>query len=227
MYYQDYGEGSNIVFLHGWGVTGRTFDKVSRHFDNYHVWILDLPGFGLSPEPEVCTTDYYVSKLSDFIIENKISNPIIIGHSFGGRIAIKYASKYHVSKLILIDSGGIVEHGFMYHIKVMLYKTLKFFKIKNKMGSTDYKNASLQMKKVLVNATNESLIPYMKKINCETLIIFGKNDEITPVDHGKIMETNIKNSGLVVIPNSGHFPYIENPKYFLLVVDSFLSCDSK
>ena len=226
MYYQEYGKGKPLIFLHGWGQSHETFLPFVKHFDDYRVILVDLPGFGKSPDPIYYNLDYYVHKLHTLVIEKGYDKPIIVGHSFGGRLAIKYASKYDVSKLILVDSAGIKHHGFRYYCKIYWYKLKKRLGMKPKGGSTDYQNASNIMKKVLISVTNESLINCMKKISCSTLLIFGEKDSVTTVADARVMEKYIRNSGLVVIPEAGHFSYLDRPNYFLLVLDSFLSSDA-
>ena len=225
LYYQEYGKGEPLIFLHGWGQSHETFLPFIKHFNDYRVVLVDLPGFGKSLEPIYYDLDYYAQELHALVIEKGYEKPIIVGHSFGGRVAIKYASKYDVSKLVLVDSAGIKHHDFRYYCKIYWYKLKKKLGLHPKGGSTDYQNASSIMKKVLISVTNESLISSMKNISCSTLLIFGERDEVTKVADAKVMEKYIRNSGLVVIPEAGHFSYLDKPKYFLLVLDSFLSSD--
>lgn len=227
MNFEVYGNGEEVIFLHGWGQSLETFYPIKKYFSNNKIYLVDLPGFGKSRNPEEYNLDYYVAILRKFIIENKINNPIILGHSFGGRIAIKYSSIYNVKKLILVNSAGIIHHGFKYKVKVFLYKFLKKIGIKINMGSSDYKNCNDELKKVLVSVTNESLIDAMKKIEAQTLLIYGSNDQITPVADAKLIEEYIRNSALVIIPNAAHFSYLDNPIYFALVLESFLMSDIK
>lgn len=226
MYYEEYGEGQTLIFLHGWGQNLKTFYKMKDHFEDYHCILIDLPGFGQSEEPKGYSLDYYVNELRRLIDEKNLRDFVLIGHSFGGRIAIKYASKYCVKKIILIDSAGIIHHNYKYFFKVMLYKVKKRLHIQNNMGSSDYLQASPVMRRVLCSVTNESLIEAMKRINAQALLVFGEEDTITPVDDGRIMEKYIRDSGLVIIPRAGHFSYLDNPNYVYLVLDSFIVGDA-
>lgn len=224
------GEGENIILLHGWGANRYTWDKVYKHLiKNYKVYRFDLPGFGDSPEPEeAISIDELGDILNELCIRIKIDNPIILGHSYGGRIAIKYASKYNLKKLILVDSAGIKHKvKFKNRFKIRLYKILKKLHINVKMGSSDYKQASPVMKSMIVKAINDDLTSILEKIKVPTLIIWGENDTATPLNDAKILNEKIKNSGLVVIDKVGHFPYIENYQYFIIVLDSFLGYDEK
>lgn len=208
--YEVYGSGKSIIYLHGWGMNKDSFKRVLN--TNYKNYLIDLPGFGNSPLNKGYFLDDYVFKLKEFIDDLKIENPIIIGHSFGGRIAIKYSSMYDVKKLILVDSAGI-----------NLFSFKKMFNKIFKRGSVDYNNSSSYLRKTLVNVVNEDLRNNLKGISCETLIINGKKDKITPYKMARFLNKGIVNSGLVIIPKCGHIPFIERPKYYKLVVESFLS----
>ena len=106
--YVQYGnsKGKDVVLLHGWGQNIEMMNPIGERLKNdYHITILDLPGFGKSSEPTYDWTVYdYYEMLKEFLKELKIKNPILIGHSFGGRISIIYASKEKVDKLVLLAS---------------------------------------------------------------------------------------------------------------------------
>ena len=96
-----YGEGEyTLVLLHGWGQNIEMMKPIGNAFSKeYKVLIPDLPGFGQSIEPDTIWTMYdYVECIHGLLEKLKIKNPILIGHSFGGKISLIYASKYEVSK---------------------------------------------------------------------------------------------------------------------------------
>ncbi len=235
------GEGkTHVVLLHGWGQSTKAFETVSNHLSkSFKVFNLDLPGFGRSEKPPYpYGTKEYAETLKTIIEEYNIIDPIIIGHSFGGRVAIQYASNNHqVKKLVLIDSAGIVhKKALKYYVKIYLFKILKnVFKLpvlKNyrnrvlsKFGSTDYKNADEFMRKTLVKVVNEDLKDELARITCPTLLIWGTNDEVTPIQDAYIMNELLKDSGIVKIEKAGHFSYLENMSLFLSVLDVFFKED--
>ncbi|ADU31581.1 alpha/beta fold hydrolase [Evansella cellulosilytica] len=238
------GEGSPVILLHGWGANIQAFSPVHQHLAKHHkVYTLDLPGFGESEEPpEQWGTEDYTDFLHAFIQQLKINNPILIGHSNGGRISIFYSVKYGgVKKVILVDSAGIKpKRKLNYYLKVYTFKTLKHIlslpilkkykedilaKVKSKTGSTDYKNASGVMQQTMVKVVNEDLQHLMPKMNIPVLLIFGENDTATPVSDGKRMEELIPDAGLVVLKNAGHFAYLDQLHQFLVIVDKFLEKD--
>lgn len=235
--YEIVGTGEPIILLHGWGTSKDTFSSITQILkEKYEVHLIDLIGFGNSSEPfKPLNLNEYVLFLRYYIEKNNITNPIILGHSFGGRIAIVYTALYKdTKKLILVDSAGIKRRfNLKVWYKVRLYKIKKWwykitfnYKAYNKLittsGSNDYKNASLVMKATLSNVVKNDLRKYLKMINIETLIIWGKDDKVTPYNDALIMNRLLKNSGLVTFENTGHFPYLENKKQFNIVIKEYL-----
>ena len=112
IYYEIYGNSDKtVLILPGWGNTRNTFINIINLLkENYKVFIIDYPSFGNSPIPNRELSIYdYAQLVSNFIKENSINNPIIIAHSFGGRIVSILFSKYNfkINKLVLMDVAGI------------------------------------------------------------------------------------------------------------------------
>lgn len=229
--YIQYGSGKDIVLLHGWGQNiemmkplGDKFSKTNR------ITIIDLPGFGDSSEPNDELTIYDYNEILEEILKKlKIKNPIIIGHSFGGRIAMINASRNDVEKLVLFGSPCIARIPKL-SFKVRILKFLKKVPIVNKLegfakrhiGSRDYKNASEVMRKVLVNTVNTDLSDCCKKIKCPTLLIWGDNDTEVDVKEAKQIESMIEDAGLIILPNSTHYAYLENLNHVVNILRNFL-----
>ena len=236
VYYEKIGEGIPIIFLHGWGCSSDIFKVVAKDIvDKYSVYLIDFPGFGKSVEPDyLIDVKEMAHMLKAFISDLDIEAPIIVGHSYGGRVAAEYASRFNcINKLILIDSAGIKRFNIKKSIKVFIYKFKKwFYRITKKLmkynelllnsGSNDYVNSSPIQKIMLINAVNYDQKHIFKRIKCETLIIWGVNDVTTSIKDGRKIYRLIKNSELVVIPDAGHFPFVENYNYFIKVLKSFL-----
>lgn len=241
--YEVDGNGKPLLLLHGWGCDVNIFKPIlpyfQQHFTTYRI---DFPGFGKSPEPlEAWTNDDYVELTKKFISQLNIENPIVLGHSFGGRVAIKMATQIPIHKLILTGSAGVKPtRTLSYYIKIYSYKFLKwvstlpllgiFLKplresyVQN-MGSSDYKNATNVMRQTLSNVVNTDLQEIMPKILTPTLLLFGDRDTATPVAYGEIMEKLMPNAGLVVMQNTGHYTFIDQTQWFIKIVDSFLEKD--
>ena len=92
-------------------------------------------------------------------------------------------------------------------------------------GSEDYRNSSGIMRSSFVKIVNEDLTPILKDIPCETLLVFGENDEATPVEKGKLMEKEMPDAALVIFENDDHYAYFHQAKRFNLVLDAFLRSD--
>jgi len=228
--YIQYGKGSDIILLHGWGQNIEMMKPLGDKLEkDYRITIVDLPGYGKSEEPKTEWTIYdYCDVIEELIKELKIKNPIVMGHSFGGRVAIIYASRESVKKLVLFGTPCIRKEEKL-NVKVKLLKTLKKVPIlknfeefaKKHMGSTDYRNATPIMRKILVNTVNEDLSQCAKKIKCPTLLIWGDMDEAVSLDEARELEKLIMDSGLVVYESGTHYTYLEFLNPIIGVLKSF------
>lgn len=246
IYYEIHGSGKEIVLLHGWEASIDAFKPVIDYFSNtFKVIALDLPGFGKSDLPKnAWGIDNYASLVKEFLDKMFISYPILIGHSFGGRIIISLVANGGIKahKIVLIDSAGIKpKRKIRYYVKVYTFKAIKnllqmpFLKYKtdnvierarNIFGSGDYKNTSGVLRETMVKVVNEDLKGLLPKINAPTLLIWGENDKVTPISDGKQMEKLIPDAGLVVLKDAGHFSYLEKQNEFNLIVGHFLRNDA-
>ena len=239
------GDGYPVILLHGWGGAISSFTPVHNHLEcKFKTFSIDLPGFGNSDAPSSpWSTEEYANLLEKFINVMGINNPIIIGHSFGGRIAIRLASSIPVKKLILIDSAGIKpKRSFKYYLKVYSYKTAsRFLKLpiislftanllesmRQRFGSKDYQNASPILRAILVKTVNEDLKHLLPQIKSPTLLVWGDEDTATPLTDAFVMEKLIPDSGLVRFPGVGHFSYLERINDFLIIIDNFLQNEAQ
>lgn len=238
--YQDEGEGKVILLLHGWQDNLRTFDAIAQILsETNRVIYLDLPGFGQSETPKkTWNLDDYVVFVKNFIQKLEIQVDIIVGHSFGGRIAIKGAAtnNLQLAKIILINSAGIAKSktplNFILKILAKIGNVLisippfvfwkeklreKFYK---SIGS-DYLNAGA-MRETFLKIIAEDLSESAKKINIPTLLIWGENDTETPLSDGKLFSQIIPHSKLEIIKEAGHFAHQEKPKEVAKLIQEFL-----
>lgn len=228
--YIQYGKGKDIILLHGWGQNIEMMKPLGDKLeDKYRLTIIDFPGFGDSPEPkEVFKVEDYCEVVEDLVKVLKIKNPTLIGHSFGGRVSIMFASRNEVDKLILFGSPCF--HKEEKSLKLQTLRTLKKVPGINKLegfakkhiGSRDYKNASEMMRKILVEVINEDLEKYARKIKCPTLLMWGDNDLEVPVDDARKMEKIIDDAALIVFPNSSHYAYLENLNQVVKIIKEFV-----
>lgn len=231
--YIRYGKKSKdtVVLLHGWGQNIQMMKPIGDALqNNFDVIIIDLPGHGNSEEPKYAwNVDDYVECVKQLLDELKVKNPILIGHSFGGKTSLLYASKYKVKKLILFGSPFKKEITKL-SLKTKILKTAKKIPVLNKLegfakkhiGSTDYKNATPLMREILVNTVNLDITEEVKKIDCPTLIVWGDLDDQVPVEEAYELEDLIDDSGVVVYENCTHYAYLERLSQTIKVINSFL-----
>lgn len=235
-----------IILMHGWGCNHTTLASIENIALScgYRVINVDFPGFGASQEPnDVWGVEMYTRLIEQLVGELGIKSPILLGHSFGGRVAILYGSRNDVEKMILVDSAGIKpKRSLKYYWKVYSFKTMKRImylmygkenaerrldRRRAKAGSSDYANASPMMRRILSKVVNEDLTDKLTKIKAPTLLIWGENDTATPLTDAKKMERLIPDAGLVSFPGCGHYSFLDNTGQFAAVLRSFLSDDSR
>lgn len=235
------GEGNPILLLHGWGCSNEIFRDIQQVLSqNYTTYNFDFPGFGASYEPDtVWGTEDYTAMVEQFVKDKNINNPALVGHSFGGRISIIYASRNSVSRVVLVDAAGIKpKRPLKYYWKVYTFKALKWLcntflpkqtakavidKRRKGSGSSDYNNASPMMRAILSKVVNEDLTHLLAKIKAPTLLFWGNMDTATPLSDAKTMERLIPDAGLVVAHGTGHFSFIENAGLFKVVMKNFFN----
>ena len=233
------GNGEPVFLLHGWGCNGEIFKSIQEVLATaYTTYSFDFPGFGASDEPTaVWGVEEYTRMVEQFAKDNGIERPALIGHSFGGRVSIVYASRNAVSRVVLVDAAGIKpKRPFKYYWKVYTFKTLKWLcntflpkakaqaiidKRRKGAGSSDYNNASPMMRAILSKVVNEDLKHLMPSIKAPTLLFWGNLDTATPLSDAKTMEKLIPDAGLVVAHGTGHFSFLENPGLFTAVIKNF------
>ena len=237
MFYLKFGLSKQVVvYLHGWGADKNSFLWVKPYFEKFTNVFVDFPGFGDSKEPDKSwNVESYAKELKNLIDEIDVEELVLVGHSFGGRVAIKFAKLYQKEylklKICLVDSAGLKpKRGLSYYFKVWRYKILKSKSIRNpelknklcKFGSEDYKLLSPTMKQVFVNVVNENLKFDAKQICVPTILIWGENDNDTKLCMAKKLNKLIKNSKLYVLKDAGHFSFLDKPQEFLIILDRFL-----
>lgn len=225
--HQDKLEQQCLVFLHGWRVDSKIWLSFLKDFsiERTSIYLIDLPGFGGSEAPRrpFNTTDY-AKTISHFINKLRLSNITLIGHSVGGRIAIKLGSEKEFRKIVLVDSAGLIPNKKQVKIlnsisklvrplfKLPVLRSLRLL-IYKLIGAEDYIKTP-HLTPTFLNIISEDLRPILKHILSPTKIIWGVDDKETPLEMGKIMQTEIPHAELTVINNAGHFPFLDQPEKF-------------
>lgn len=234
----------SVIILHGWGLSADRFAPLRIRLEKigYHVYVPDLPGFGLSKQPDKpLTLSDYVEFLHTFIKQKKIDKPILLGHSFGGRIALKFQYTYPdiIDALILTGTPGFTP---------VPRKRLAFFIAFAKFGKTvtsippfsfiqkdirkwyyylvgarDYYRAQGVMRDTFKKIVQEELSLYLKTIRVPCLLVWGSDDLITPVWIAHRMKETILKSKLIIIPNTDHGVSYKHPDLFVPAIQPFLT----
>lgn len=240
--YLDEGEGYPVLLLHGWGASYDTYRGVINTLkDRHRVIALNFPGCGNSDTMEnPWTLDDYCDLVLKFIKALNIENPIMFGHSHGGRVTMKMVADGMVSppKIVLLDSAGLIPKktfrqkwrakSFKIIKRILTLPVIKSFsgglleKARRHYGSADYNAAPLVLRQTMVSLVNTDLRDIIHKISCPTLLIWGENDTATPLSDAKIIESLIPDCGLCVIKGTGHFSFCERPFEAHAIINSFI-----
>lgn len=241
IYFEAHGTGEPLLLLHGWGVDSQIWQPIIPHLDGtFKVIAVDLPGFGQSdPPPKPWGVFDYADFVKDFIDDLELKSVTLLGHSFGGRIAIATASldPKGLKKLILISSAGIKpKRGLKYYSFFTLAKvlgtvlklpTIKGFqpyfrqKLYQLLGEHDYETAG-PLKETFLKVINQDLTSILRSIEVPTLIVWGEDDREVPLSDAQKMQLLIKNSKLEIIKNAGHFCFLEKSEGFCQIVKNFI-----
>ena len=238
--YMSLGSGpKTILFLHGWGANLGSFQPIVEALSaKYKIIAVNFPGFSGTGQPsEVWRVGDYAAWTRHFLDKLKIKNLyVIVGHSFGGRVILKGCTGGQLSadKLIFIDAAGVKSNKKPSQtFRSVASKTLKPVfdtkimsgvkrKLIGQLGSSDYQAASGIMREVFKKVIDEDLSDLTRKIDSPSLLIWGENDQETPLSDLKIFQQIPKNEAHV-IQNAGHFPFIDQPQEVIKIIKDFLS----
>ncbi len=237
--YEEQGQGKAVILLHGWGQRMIMMEPVFMHLkSHFHVFNFDFPGFGKSETPSRgWSLADYQAFLEQFCVQMGVENPILIGHSFGARVAIRYAASHPVCKMVLTGAAGIrPKPSWQSRIRTAGYKAARKAvaltgsreleeKLKNHFGSEDYRNAQGVMRETLVKVVNEDLTDLLPRIQIPVLLVWGEKDEATPLWMGKQMEEMMPAAGLAIFEGDDHFAYFHQSDRFNRCLDIFLKED--
>jgi len=231
------GRKETLVFLHGWRSEAKVWFHVTERLgeEGFDIYLIDLPGFGESPAPETpFGVRDYAETIAQFFNKAKIDKAILVGHSFGGRIAIKLSSIYPdlVDKLILCGAAGLIIQKKKIALMAQIAKIVKpIFKVKalsplrskiyKMIGSEDYVMTP-ELKQTYVKIIKEDLRPDLARITAPTLLIWGENDQETPLEYERIMENEIKDSKGIILEEAGHFAFLDKPNEFITSLNNFI-----
>jgi len=240
IHYKLAGSGDRVLLLHGWGGSIDSSLPVTRDLlaKSYQVLAIDFPGFGKSdPPPEPWGVPQYAGAVQELLERLEFHPTHVVGHSFGGRVAIMLASDRpdSVNKLVLVAAAGIRIVSSRVRVVRALTKTVKTVfalpglstfrprvqsALNRRFASTDYQQAG-QLRDTFVKVINQDLRDYARRIKAPTLLIWGDKDAETTMAEAQILNSCIPDSGLVVLQGGGHYAYLEQFVKFSIILHQF------
>ncbi|WP_316507277.1 alpha/beta hydrolase [Nitrosopumilus sp.] len=238
---------ATLVLIHGLGASAERWDQVIPLFaDDFHVIVPDLIGFGYSDKPLVdYTPEFFSDFLEKFFVEVDVKRPNIIGSSLGGQVAAEYASShpYGAEKLILVSPAGIMKQStpaLDAYIMAALYpneqSAKNAFELMEGSGNDVHEkivdgfiermrlpNAKLAFMSTVLGLKNSEIItPKLQTISTPSLIIWGSNDPVIPINYADNFVSAIQDCRFYQMDGCGHTPYVQDPHTFTSVALEFL-----
>ena len=215
------------IVMHGWANSLETIRPFAQQLAHYGpIYSIDLPGHGKSPIPEEAWgMREFAEELKRFLDQRGLNKVNLLGHSFGGKTAIKFSASYPnlVNKVVLIGASGLrPKPTFKKRLRAEFLKYLRLLiRLKNtaigariyrdwyipRFASRDYLNAG-PMTKTFVKIVNEELHGELKAIQAQALLIWGELDDESPVNVAEQMAKLLPAATLITLPNQGHHPFI-------------------
>lgn len=245
--YLSAGEGETVICLHGGGGGAVAwYPTISVLAEKYHVVVPDLVGYGETDKPNASyDRPYYSGWLKSFMLALGISKTHIVGLSLGGAITLQFTldNPEMVNKLVLVDSGALGARPSIGSFVAMWWLNafpselankfmLRYLLANPKNGNANYSNYSLQVlnkpggKKAFIQGKGAAMsaIPEenLKNIKNQTLVIWGRNDNLFSFTYGESAADKIPNAKLHIIENAGHLPMIDQPEIFNKSLLNFL-----
>jgi len=237
-----------LLILHGWGSNSERWQKVKELLEEkgIEVFTLDLPGFGRVPSPpEIWGRPEYINWIFQKVQEKKWEKFNLLGHSFGGGLAVKMAANpalfqkgERIEKLILCAPAIIRRRNiksYLFYWLAFLGKKIfslpgfkKFSPLAKKLiyklaGTKDYYVADGIMKEVMKKIwEEEDLLLSLDKIKIPTLILWGEKDDVLPLKDAYKIKEKIRNSELKIIQKAKHSPHRETPNQLAEIIIDFL-----
>lgn len=243
------GEGKPLIILHGWGSSGDVMKPVAERLSNIrNCVILDLPGFGNSPEPPSPWAIGDYAELVVAFIKKQFPDTSVdfLVHSFGARILLKILSGHTqdltIEKMIITGGAGLKpKRSIKFYCKKFVAATLKAplkllppsmrepamnrlraSSLWKSLGSSDYRKLTGVMRETFVKSVTEFFDDSLKNIPDEILLLWGADDNATPMDQARRLEKGLKNSALVQIEDAGHYAFLDQPAKFTAISKAYL-----
>lgn len=233
-----------IVWLHGWGQTGRSFERLAGLFAaKAETVVYDLPGFGGTPmlEEGAGTADYadaLAAEMAEYIGETEKN--LVVGHSYGARVAVQLAARHpeRVDALVLIGGAGLKRRrrlawrlragglrllGRLAKASDRVFGTDFRRAYAERFGSADYRRAG-PLRATLVSAVSEDLAEQARQVAVPALLIYGREDSETPPELGERYAALMAEAELHVLEGYGHLDILSRGAFQCqALIDRFLA----
>jgi len=236
-----------LVLLHGLGASAERWNTVIPILDeHFRVVVPDLIGFGFSDKPLTdYTLDFFSNFLEKFFIASNVDHPVILGSSLGGQISAEYTSTHpqNVEKLILSSPSGVMKQStpaLDAYMMAAMYpneqNAKNAFELMEGSGEKiaqkiidgfiermKLPNAKLAFMSTILGLKNAEIITKkLQSIITPTLIIWGSDDPVIPIQHADEFIAAISDCEFFKMDNCGHTPYVQEPTIFASKVLDFV-----
>lgn len=226
----------DLIFLHGMFGGLSNYDPLLKQIQGYNIFVPKIPIY------ELGMREISISRLTEwlhsFCIELNIENPILLGNSMGGHLALDYAQKYNdnIFALVLTGSSGLLEKNFgstfprrkdrdfiKKQANLTFYEDLIDDTVMDEIMEVVKSPKKLTNLLALTRDTHKyNMEEHLSKINQEVLLIWGRQDEITPPKVADMFLEKLPNAQLHWIDKCGHAPMMEHPDKFATFLNDFL-----
>ncbi|WP_333666570.1 alpha/beta fold hydrolase [Flavobacterium sp.] len=244
------GNGKPVILLHGAGAGAVTwYPSINTISKNFQVIAPDIVGYGESDKPDApYNRPYFSNWLKDFMKELGISKAHIVGLSQGGAIALQFAidNAAMVDKLVVVDAAGLGAKVSFWPLLGTIWMNSFPSAMANRFNSRyilhkpvnrdpnhssysiavlKYKGGQNAFKQGRGTAVSKIPEEALKQIKNETLIIWGKEDQLFPVAYGEAAAQIIPKAKLNIIQEAGHLPLMDQPELFNTILEDFLKSE--
>jgi pimeloyl-ACP methyl ester carboxylesterase len=213
---------AQVIALHGWG---RDRTDLVPALRGLAYASLDLPGFGHSPEPVPgIGARQYAETCRDAVTELTTEPCVLVGHSFGGRVAVCLAAQTPelvrglvLTGVPLVRQQATQKPKLQYRVARALQRRgllpdSKMEELRQRFGSADYRAASPVMRSVLVTVVQESYEDELRRLQCPTTLVWGSDDTVVPVSVAEAARGIAASLGLDVVADAGHDLPLTHPQ---------------
>ncbi len=235
------GQGRPLLMIHGWGAHIDLLQPLVSWLGryDYRLYMFDLPGFGESAEPAAPLSIFdYARFCCDYLDYHGLRRVHYFGHSMGGRIGLALGSGHghRIEKMVLSNSAGVKNRPpFHSRLRLRCYKSVRdglgrlgadglaerlAARYHRRYGSSDFQQASAVMRQTLVKVVEQDLLGHAARVAIPTVLLWGDQDQETPLWMGRKLESAMLDAALVVYEGAGHYAYLDFPEKTARIMDA-------